>query len=223
MACPWFNQEKDSVWDGIYCNRKGGRVPVKFWDCYCKYNCERCPYNGGDDPEELVYQKKEETKKESDWEEYYVPTREGRSNQKKTGGYGVPDNEAGGAAGGAAGGVSGEGPGGGFIAFRIWLPIVAIFLFMEADTINYVEKLIVLPFMLFSVGQAVSLILGAACKHKKKARVIVWLVNLLFLAVFGLIVWKNWSAALAFTLAMFVIGPPAAIFLIWLAFTRFLL
>ena len=81
MACPWFNQEKDSVWDGIYCNRKGGRVPVKFWDCYCKYNCERCPYNGGDDPEELVYQKKEETKKESDWEEYYVPTREGRSNQ----------------------------------------------------------------------------------------------------------------------------------------------
>lgn len=60
MPCPWYNEEKNSVSSGIYCNRIDGRPGNKFWSCYCKVRYEDCPHNGGSDPFELVYQKKEE-------------------------------------------------------------------------------------------------------------------------------------------------------------------
>lgn len=66
MPCPYFNKEKDNTWDGIYCNRMGGRPGVKYWKCYCDHRYSDCPIYGGDDPYELDPRTRERKKREED-------------------------------------------------------------------------------------------------------------------------------------------------------------
>ncbi len=66
MPCPYFNKEKDNTWDGIYCNRMGGRPGVKYWNCYCDHRYSDCPIYGGDDPYELDPRTRERKKREED-------------------------------------------------------------------------------------------------------------------------------------------------------------
>ena len=66
MSCPYSNKEKDSIWNGIYCNRMGGRPGVKYWDCYCNHRYSDCPIYGGDDPYELDPNTRERKKREED-------------------------------------------------------------------------------------------------------------------------------------------------------------
>lgn len=59
MSCSYFNQSKDDIWNGIYCNKIGGRPGNSYWKYYCDSNCSDCPYLGGRDPYELHSDTKE--------------------------------------------------------------------------------------------------------------------------------------------------------------------
>lgn len=50
MPCGYYNEAKDNNWDGIYCNRIGGRPGNRYWSCYCNAQCSDCPHLGGSDP-----------------------------------------------------------------------------------------------------------------------------------------------------------------------------
>lgn len=77
MSCPFYNQEKESLGSGIYCNKIDGRPGVRYWSQYCKSNHENCPFlNPAPQPkpepkqkkmqeEEVVYRAKTEQKRTS--------------------------------------------------------------------------------------------------------------------------------------------------------------
>lgn len=78
MTCPYYNESKENMLDGIYCDKIDGRPGVRFWGHYCKSNNKDCPYMGGSDPYEDDYelacarkQKREADKKLKDAQESY--------------------------------------------------------------------------------------------------------------------------------------------------------